>query len=696
MTFLQSLFLWGLAAAVLPVVIHLLNRPRARVVPFSTLEFIRRLQIKRSRRIRIREMLLLLLRVLLLVLLGLAFARPALQGVRAAGLAGRARTSACIVLDVSASMGLRSGDGTLLDRAKERAREAASLLDEGDEALLVLASDAPASLFESPTHDLKLLDAEIEKAALTSRGTDLARSLDEAFRSLEKARNPNREIYLVTDMQEAGFPDSPAEPRAPLQGTARVFLLPVGDEERPNRAITEAELYEPRTLGETVRVRATVADHSDQAADVVVNLVVDGEPRGTSALRIPPRGSESVLFSLLVEERGALRGEIRLEPDRLARDDTHYFVLNRPEKLDVLVVGPAEEPGLFFVRSALDPGGPGAGPIRAETADPTALRTARLESYAALFLVGVPSIGEKEALRLAQYVEGGGGLVLVPGDAIDFGAYNTLLLDALMGSVRFGGSVAPSSNGVRIDELQEEHPIFSVFRQGLAAALRDVRVERRLALDGGEGATTLARTGGGEPLLIEAKKGAGRVFLWTIGHDLSWSDLPAQSVYLPLLHESVRYLTSGGALGRTSREVGEPYRRDLSGAALGGEFSCATPLERVALQPRAEGDRLILEFDGTGTPGIYHIEGNGLSDWFAVNMAPAESDLDPLPLSEAAGRLGVPDLRTIAPDAKPERPVMEARFGREFWWEVLVLVLVLAAVETAVARSHRPSAPDRG
>jgi hypothetical protein len=132
MTFLQSLFLAGLAAAVIPVIIHLLNRPRARVVPFSTLEFIRRLQIKRSRRLRVRELLLLVLRVLLVALIALAFARPALQGAFAGGVGGRARTSACIVLDVSYSMGFREGEATLLDRAKDRAHQIVRLLRERD------------------------------------------------------------------------------------------------------------------------------------------------------------------------------------------------------------------------------------------------------------------------------------------------------------------------------------------------------------------------------------------------------------------------------------------------------------------------------------------------------------------------------------------------------------------------------------
>ncbi|NNE08598.1 MAG: hypothetical protein HKN20_08555, partial [Gemmatimonadetes bacterium] len=94
MSFLQSLFLLGLSAAAIPLLIHLLNRPRARVVPFSSLAFIKRLQIRQSRRLRVREILLLLLRILMLALLAIAFARPALQGPLARGLGGTVRSSA--------------------------------------------------------------------------------------------------------------------------------------------------------------------------------------------------------------------------------------------------------------------------------------------------------------------------------------------------------------------------------------------------------------------------------------------------------------------------------------------------------------------------------------------------------------------------------------------------------------------------
>jgi hypothetical protein len=697
MTFLQSLFLAGLAAAVIPVIIHLLNRPRARVVPFSTLEFIRRLQIKRSRRLRVRELLLLVLRVLLVALIALAFARPALQGAFAGGVGGRARTSACIVLDVSYSMGFREGEATLLDRAKDRAHQIVRLLREGDEAFLILASDAHESRFETATHDFRLLDAEIDRAAPSARGTDLRRAVEEAVRLLEGSRNPNREIYLITDLQAVGFPPEREGAPALPSGDARVYVLPVGGEDRSNLSIEEAELHEPRVLGESVRIRATVAARSRERAETLVNLFLDGKPAGTAAARIEAGGTESVLFSALMERTGVIRGEIRLAGDRLPVDDVFYFVLDRPENLRVLIVSPVGEKGSFFVRNALDPGGEGVGIVRVTEADPSGLATAALATYHAVFLVGVPSLDEEGTARLEEYVLGGGGVVIIPGDGIDFGGYNTRILDRLTDGVRFGPDVIDTrERPVEIGEIREEHPLFSVFRRGLDRAFREARVSRYLDVDPGESGSVLASVGGGKPLLVEAKKGAGRVLVWAIGHDLGWSDLPVHSIYLPLLQETVRFLYSGGALYRTSLAVGEPYRKDLFGVAVGGDLVCTTPTEEVALQPRSEADHLVLSFDRTSAPGFYHIEGGGFSEWFAVNVATAESDLEALPVAEVAGRLSLPAAQVVPADRKLDRPVMEARFGRELWWEILFLALLLAAVEMTIARSSSPSAPDRG
>ena len=66
----------GLVAAAAPVLIHLLSRPRVRVVEWAASAFLRTAIRRSRRRARIRDAVLLALRVLCVLLLGVALARP--------------------------------------------------------------------------------------------------------------------------------------------------------------------------------------------------------------------------------------------------------------------------------------------------------------------------------------------------------------------------------------------------------------------------------------------------------------------------------------------------------------------------------------------------------------------------------------------------------------------------------------------
>ncbi|MGB7218873.1 MAG: BatA domain-containing protein, partial [Vicinamibacterales bacterium] len=76
MSFLTPLFLAGLGAIAIPILIHLIQRERKRVVQFPSLMFLQRIPYHSVRRRRIRHWLLLAMRVTAIALLVLAFARP--------------------------------------------------------------------------------------------------------------------------------------------------------------------------------------------------------------------------------------------------------------------------------------------------------------------------------------------------------------------------------------------------------------------------------------------------------------------------------------------------------------------------------------------------------------------------------------------------------------------------------------------
>src|ERR687891_122402 len=105
MSFLSPLFFVGLGAIVIPVLVHLIQRERKRVVEFPSLMFIRRIPYQSVRRRRIRHWWLLLMRAVAIALLVAAFARPFFRQSAIAAAASSGAREVVILLDQSASMG---------------------------------------------------------------------------------------------------------------------------------------------------------------------------------------------------------------------------------------------------------------------------------------------------------------------------------------------------------------------------------------------------------------------------------------------------------------------------------------------------------------------------------------------------------------------------------------------------------------
>src|SRR5438874_13775979 len=93
-TFLYPLALVGLAAAVIPALLHLLERRVPPEAEFPPLRYLSEAERQSARRLRLRHVLLLLLRTGLIVLIVLAAARPLVPApAPLRGAAGHQRTA---------------------------------------------------------------------------------------------------------------------------------------------------------------------------------------------------------------------------------------------------------------------------------------------------------------------------------------------------------------------------------------------------------------------------------------------------------------------------------------------------------------------------------------------------------------------------------------------------------------------------
>jgi hypothetical protein len=197
----------------------------------------------------------------------------------------------------------------------------------------------------------------------------------------------------------------------------------------------------------------------------------------------------------------------------------------------------------------------------------------------------------------------------------------------------------------------------------------------------------LARFDDGAIAAAEQQVGLGRVIAWNTTVDDSWSDLPRMPIFLPLVHQVVRYLAryEEPAAWRTVGQV-----LDL---ASGSQLALGRR-DRVALTPSGRRVNIATgsgpEFLELDEQGFYELRSAGTTQArppaVAVNLDPAESDLasmDPNEFAAAVTGRAAPQI-SQTPTAEP-LPPQDLERRQAIWWYLLVGSGLLLAAETILS-----------
>src|SRR6478735_607150 len=204
MSFLSPLFFVGLGAIAVPILVHLIQRERKRVIEFPSLMFVQRIPYQSVRRRRLRHWALLLMRAAAIALIVAAFTRPFLPASAAASLAATGGSrEVVILLDQSASMGY----GDRWQRARDEAGKVIDSIGAADKATLVLFSRNAEENIRA-TSDRGRLQAALRGASLTAAGTRFGPALKLAESILTRSTLQRREAVLISDFQKTGWTGS--------------------------------------------------------------------------------------------------------------------------------------------------------------------------------------------------------------------------------------------------------------------------------------------------------------------------------------------------------------------------------------------------------------------------------------------------------------------------------------------------------
>jgi hypothetical protein len=696
-SFLYPFFLYGLVAASLPVLIHLLNRRKLKRIRFPAVRFILLSQKRISRSYRLRHWLLLALRTLAVVCLALLLANPIFQ--TGAGLfAGAGPVDLVVLLDNSLSM-TWSGDGDGFKQAKEAARLLISGLNDGDRAALIPTSFSGKEPFRLKGQK-EILLKELDAVEIADGTANFAAALAKAYELLGEPA-AQKEIRLITDMGLTGWDQfslsslKQVDPSIPLK-TLRVVS---------KQTLLNATVKEVRLAGQSVganlplQIDATVANFGDgEIKELLVQLSIDGQNKEQKLTTVPPRGEATVSFQTRMAAPGAHFGQVTLKKEGLAGNPAANFALDAQDKLRILVVDGDPQTSLaqsetFFLSRALNPVGEKDSSLFLPTvivAD--GLATASLDSYQAVILCNVASLPDAWLAKLQSFVQQGGGLLIFAGDRVQAESYNRLahsappLLPAELRERKLGAE----SSGEKIEKIDLAHPALQGFSDAiLSESMKSARVwgYTRSASAGGAVLVVLAN---GDPLLMERRVGAGRVMFMATSADRDWTDLPVKTAYLPFVQALTSYL-AGGKRGSLDAgiPVGAAKEISLPPAYVGRSLRVIKPNKQDAeVFLSGEKERAAAQFQDNDRAGIYRLalpagadKEAGVAQIYAVNPPFLESRLDEISARELAAKL-----KPIPVEVIPVEALQQGGKRMDLALPLLALLIVTLLVEGWLAQ----------
>lgn len=761
-----GLFLAGALAMLVPILIHLLNRRRFKIVEWAAMDFLKQAEKLNKRRVQLEDLLLLLLRCLAVLLLGFLLARPFLKSGFVGNLLSDARAERVFILDDSPSMAARGADGTSMDVAVRKLSVYLTTLaadGSGDAATLYLTSRPRKPLFAGvplKSGNLTEMLETLDGLEASDRPADYSEVMGQIRRRMqEKSSNLNRLLFVISDLRQKDWgaladqteDTTLANLKTLSDDLSGCFLLDLGSSETANLELVSVEAQDKTLVGGVpTRFDVTVRNRGNQAAeDVKVVFTPENSlPVEDRIPRIPPGGVASVPFTFAfakeaAEEAGILGRpagiRVAIKPnseaeDVLDRDNERLFPGRVLKGVSVVVVdgnadASRDRRESFFLEKALAPQGNMPSGMDVKVVGVEEFDDINLADVQYLVLCNAyrvtnrPERKEERLAELRAWLERGGGMFVALGDEVDEDYYNAELCREGKGILpvklkqMVGDETGETWANYRL--LTANHPALKVFEGEQNPLLADVKVFRwwqceTPALDAAELAgddpdatnqldqavNVLARytSEDGDPALVEAAIGQGRVLVSTTSLDLDWNNWPKEFSYLIAQQEFARHLArDDSAEGMLT--VGEPLRQSIDLSRYKIDMQLSAPGDNgeqktVSVQARkpsganaVDGNApiWIAEFDDVERRGFYALEvvptrgGDPETVLFAANVQAGEGDLERVDTEGLKAQLAEGNIQYTKAFPASGQEIASAR--HEIWKTILLLLVVLLCGE---------------
>ena len=659
MRFLYPNMLWWLFALAIPIIIHLFNFRRHKIVYFSNTATLKTIEQENAKTKKLKYIIALIMRMLFIVGLVFAFAYPYNPEQKLK--TDDADNLVAVYIDNSMSMHSQSSEVSLIEDARASARALVSNISPSQRFVLLTNSRQLDNEYPMNQDEMLMsIDAmQTEASPLTFN------NLYENLQMIMKRNGfKSASLFMYSDFQDNMMDMDGLVADSAIQ----LVAMPLASDYQQNIYIDTVWLSSPilqKGLANEINVRV-INESAKDINGLPVNFEIDGKSVAFNTIDIHANGKNEVAMQFVLNESGEKTAAVSINDYPITFDDAYNFVLSVRPIIKIVELSDA------------------AGDLAIQT----------LFSNDSLFDFHIMN-----PYRIDQQYLSDCQMVIVDGDA----NLNETMWQTIIDFANDGGSVVvfPSDvseiydDTLSISAIASQHAFFSDIFVNIPNNADLPKVYKHAQIDKKQFSNTLTLISlqNATSFFTLSKIGSGNVFSFASQLGKEWTNFADNSLFVPIMY---KIAMTGGQMSRLSYTLGADKDitiNDLTAFSEGDVRirDVQSTFEMIPMVEMRNNRALIRLYDEFPGAGFYTInKGDEVIETTAWNDNRKESKMKFLDREEVDKILkdsGLNVLAVMKADEIHSNDVMEMMVRRSMMWKsFIILSLISLLIEILVLR----------
>lgn len=519
MSFLNPSFLWALFAMAIPVIIHLINFRKPKVVYFSNTSFIEDIKKETRTKTKLKQILILIARMLTIAMLVFVFAGPFIPNNDNAN--DEPSDLSIIYIDNSFSMDADAAKGKVFDQAKQIAKDLVYASDPSMNYIFI-SNDFYSDFRATLNRDQVITSIDDCKISANSMKIN-----DLIVKANALARNgKNASLYIISDMQKYMFEDVEAE----LAENINAVLMSLNPVKINNLYVDTCWFDSPvHRVGQNEHLTVRITNKSSEGFyDIPMQLYLNDSLKAMTNFNVEAGESVEVNVDYQNTSAGNVAARLEISDYPIVYDNVLYFSYAISDKTKVLTINAKDESRYLTALFGND-----EETFKFEQVRQGHESDMNINDFDLVVLNSVSEISSGLAERLKTFVNNGGSVCLIPASSVNYASLNSFL--ELFAIGKFEGLTQHDTKLYGIDYKNNLYRnVFS--KEEKQGSLPNMELTHKLNLFSRASFSSLLTLENSAPVLVAGDYGNGKLYVFASPIDNVNADFAKSVVFSPAMY----------------------------------------------------------------------------------------------------------------------------------------------------------------